>query len=257
MGLGLEYRPANTPPAQEEASMDVNRASAMLAGSSARRESRGVQTRSEATHIEILVSTQGPIPPSHPLFPHQLQCKELMWTRLPLVLLWGQHWARLLLQTVAGSPSTQPTCCTFQAGTNQKNQETFVKLRFAQSGLQVPPFLHLNTSLPLPLSPEHESHIQGITIDVCNQIPTKQGLSTALILICQDTKGAHPYSPFITPGQKQNKNTPIRNCFNTHALRALPVTLISDPPSCHSACLILRGLQMQAFFRVLDCLCAE
>lgn len=50
----------------------------MLAGSSAHQEGRRVQMRSEATHIEILVSTQGPISPSHPLFPHQLQHKELM-----------------------------------------------------------------------------------------------------------------------------------------------------------------------------------
>lgn len=37
-------------------------------------ESRTVQTR----HTELLVSTQGPIPPSHSPFPHQLQHKELM-----------------------------------------------------------------------------------------------------------------------------------------------------------------------------------
>jgi len=74
-----------------------------------------------------------------------------------------------------------------------------------QSGPQVPPFPHLSTSLPLPLSPEHESHIQGTMINVHNQIPTKQGLRTAIILICQDTRGAHPYSPLITLGQLQNK----------------------------------------------------
>lgn len=181
-------------------------------------------------------------------------------------LLWGQHWARLPLQAVAASrltlyPANLLHISSCNKQTNKKIQETFVNLRFAQlqSGLQVPPFLHFSTSLPLPLSPEHKSHIQGIMINVCNQIPTKQRLSTAILLICQDARGAHPYSPFITLGQLQNKtkHPPIQNYFYTHALRALPITLISDPPSCHSTCLILRGLQMQAFFMVLDCLCAE
>lgn len=106
---------------------------------------------------------------------------------------------------------TQPNRCTFQPELKNTdktpNQETFPNLCLAQlqPGLQVVLVFHLSTSSPLPLSPEHERHV---TINVCNQISTKQWLSTAVILICQDTRGAHLYSPFITLGQLQSR-TPI------------------------------------------------
>lgn len=158
---------------------------------------------------------------------------------------------------LAHSPPSQPAP-RFRLEQTKKKQETR-NLCFAQpqSGLQVPPFLQLGTSLPLPLSPEHESHIQGIMINVCSQILTKQGISTAIISICQDKRSTSLLSLHHPGTATKPKKPPIQNCFNTHALRALPVTLISDSPSCHSTCLILQGLQMQAFFRVLDCLCAE
>lgn len=225
----MEYRPTNTLSAQGEASAEVNRASTTLARCSAHHESRHVQTTSEATCTEILVSTQGPIPPSHPPFPHWLQHRELMWPRLLLIPPLGTTLGK------AASPScsclqahplpSQPAAHFELQQTNKKIQETFVNLRFAQlqSGLQVPPFLHFSTSLPLPLSPEHKSHIQGIMINVCNQIPTKQRLSTAILLICQDARGAHPYSPFITLGQLQNKNkTPTHRELLLHPCTQSP-----------------------------------
>lgn len=146
-----------------------------------------------------------------------------------LSLLWGQHWARLPLQAVAASRLTlYPANLLHILGCNkqtnkQKTPGDLCEPAFCTTTIrtQVPPFLHFSTSLPLPLSPEHKSHIQGIMINVCNQIPTKQRLSTAILLICPDARGAHPYSPFITLGQLQNK-TPTHTELLLHPCTQSP-----------------------------------
>lgn len=174
------------------------------------------------------MSTQGPIPPSHPPFPHWLQHRELMWPRLLLIPPLG---------TTLGKAAS-PSCSRLQAhplpsqpaahfGLQQTNKQKtpgdLCEPAFCTTTIrtQVPPFLHFSTSLPLPLSPEHKSHIQGIMINVCNQIPTKQRLSTAILLICPDARGAHPYSPFITLGQLQNK-TPTHTELLLHPCTQSP-----------------------------------
>lgn len=132
-------------------------------------------------------------------------------------------------KAITSSRLTQPVCCSFQAEI-PPNQEACTKPRSAlSSGPRGPALLHL-PSLG------------------AGWIPTKQ----AGILIHQAVRGTHPRFPFVTPGLLQTTQKPPQSRSSDEALRALPIPLISDAPSCRSACLGLRGLQRQAFFRVLD-----
>lgn len=54
------------------------------------------------------------------------------------------------------------------------------------------------------------------------------------------------------PRTATNHTKPPQSRSSDEALGALPIPLISDAPSCRSACLGLRGPRRQAFFRVLD-----
>lgn len=140
--------------------------------------------------------TQSPIPPSHSPFPHQLQHKELVWTQLPLlpalgITLWVSHKA-----ASPSSPSTQPTCCK-QPGTNKQTKPRDLHQPALHSTtIRTPPLLHSTVYLSPYL--EHQNHTQHITINACNQIPTKQGIhkhSSISDVSGQEHIPVHPSSP--------------------------------------------------------------
>lgn len=169
----------------------------------------------------------------------------------------GYH-TRLLLQAVADSRLTlHPAnpAARFRLEQMHKIQRpspTCILLNYNKNS-STSPLQHLFTS-PLILS----------TTTTCN---TSQSMFAIRPLqnkgykhsnAFDSTRDKHiPVPPSSPYNSYKPKHPPIPNCFYSHALGAFPITLISDPPSCHSTCLILQGLQTQAFFRVLDCLCAE
>lgn len=125
-----------------------------------------------------------------------------------------------------------------------------------QSALRVPSLSHLST-LPPPLSPERKSHAQGSTISVCNQIPTNKSYKAQQRFLFVRTGDEHIPILSSSPWDKyKTKPTHTELCLYPCTQSPSP-SFISDPPSCHCTCLILQGLQMPAFFRVLECLCAE
>lgn len=139
-------------------------------------------------------------------------------------------WARVLFQAIADSRLTlQPANLRHISGWNKTKRPG-----------DPHELLHLSTSLSLPLPPERKGHVQSIMINVYNTPLQNKGLSTAVVLICQDRRSTSPFS--LPWDSDKTKLLPIQNCFYTPALSILPITLISDPPSCHSACLILQGL---------------
>lgn len=165
------------------------------------------------------------------------------------------YYTRLLLQAVADSRLTlYPANLLHTSGWNKQTKPRDLhQAVFHSTTIRAPPLQHLFTS-PLILN-TRTTYSTSQSMFAIRPLQNKGYKHSNTF----DWSGhqhipVHPSSPW---NSYKTKHPSIPNCFYTHALRAFPITLISDPPSCHSTCLILQGLQTQAFFRVLDCLCAE
>lgn len=166
------------------------------------------------------------------------------------------YYTRLLLQAVADSRLIlHPANLLHTSGWNKQTKPRDLHQPAFHSTTARTPLLHSSPSTSPLIWNTRTTYSTSQTMFAIRSLQNKAYKHSNTF----DLSG-HKHIPVI-PSSPSNsyktKHPPIPNCFYTHALRAFPITLISDPPSCHSTCLILQGLQTQAFFRVLDCLCAE
>lgn len=95
------------------------------------------------------------------------------------------YYTRLLLQAVADSRLTLHPAAHFRL--EQTKPRDLHQPAFRSTTIRTPPLLHSSTSLPLPLSGTPESHTMHHNQCLQSDPYKTRDISTAILLICQDT----------------------------------------------------------------------